>query len=123
MLNVNLDEEKGVAYLEPNGALSKDDFESAASIIDPYIKKAGELKGIIINVESFPGWDSFAALIKHFKFIKDHHHKVSRIAFVTDSPIGGFAEHVASHFVSAVIKHFPYNRLKDAQEWVSSGVK
>ncbi len=123
MLNISLDEARGIAILEPNGALSKDDFKNAAGLIDPYIKKEGELNGIIINVKSFPGWNSFAAMIKHFKFIKNHHQKIDRIAFVTDSPIGSFAEHVANHFINAEIKHFSFDRLEDAQEWASASNK
>ena len=118
MLNVNLDEKQGIATLEPVGELTKSDFVSAAKIIDPYIGKFGALNGLIINVKSFPGWDSFGTLIKHLKFIKDHHKNMSRVAFVTDSPIGGFAEHVASHFVNAVIKHFSFDQLEDAQKWI-----
>jgi hypothetical protein len=120
MLNISLDKKRGIAVLEPVETLSKEDFEKAAGIIDPYIKETGKLHGIVIHVESFPGWDSFAALIKHFKFIKNHHQKVARVAFVTDSPIGGFAEHVASHFVNAEIKHFSFGRLPDAKEWASA---
>jgi SpoIIAA-like len=123
MLNVNLDEKQGIATLEPVGELTKSDFVSASKIIDPYIGKFGELKGLIINVKSFPGWDSFGTLIKHLKFIRDHHKNVSRVAFVTDSPIGSFAEHVASHFVNAVIKHFSFDQLEDAQKWILDGDK
>jgi hypothetical protein len=120
MLNINLDEAQGIAILEPNGKLSQQDFEKAAAIIDPYIHKVGKLKGIIIHVESFPGWDSFAAFVKHLKFVKNHHREIERIAFVTDSPIGNFAEHVASHFVNATIKHFSFDRFEDAQKWIGS---
>lgn len=98
MLKVELDEMNGVAILEPDDRLSERDFVSAARIIDPYIESTGELKGLIIHVQSFPGWDSFSLLIAHLKFVREHHEKVSRVAFVTDSPIAGFAEHIASHF-------------------------
>lgn len=123
MLNVNLDEAKGIAILEPNGKLSQKDFEAAAKVIDPYIEKNGKLNGVIIHVKSFPGWDSFAAFVKHFKFVRKHHKKVSRVAFATDSPIGGFAEHVASHFVNALIKHFSFDQLEDARNWILDGDK
>ena len=123
MLNVKLDEAKGIATLEPNGKLSQNDFETAAKIIDPYIEKAGELNGIIIHVKSFPGWDSFGALVKHLNFVKEHHKNVERVAFATDSPIGGFAEHIASHFVNALIKHFSFDQLEDAEKWVLNGDK
>ena len=118
MLNVNLDEINGIAILQPDGALSEDDFKSAAKSIDVYIEKTGKLNGIIIYVESFPGWDSFAGFIAHLKFVKEHHKKVSHVAFVTDSPLGSLAEHVASHFVSAEIKSFSFTELDDAKRWI-----
>ena len=118
MLTVKLDQEDGVVTLEPNGALTKSDFESAAKEIDPYLEKSGKLNGIIIHVKSFPGWDSFAALITHLKFIKDYHQKVTHVAFVTDSPIGNIAEKLSSHFVEAGVKEFAFNELEQAKNWV-----
>ena len=118
MLTVNLNSLVGIAVLEPEGELSAEDFSAARKIIDPYIESAGKLKGIIIYVQSFPGWDSFAALISHFKFIKDHHNQVSHIALVTDSSVGGFAENIASHFVSAEIKSFSFSELDVAENWI-----
>jgi len=118
VLTVKLDQEDGVVTLEPNGALTKSDFESAAKEIDPYLEKSGKLNGIIIHVKSFPGWDSFAALITHLKFIKDYHQKVTHVAFVTDSPIGNIAEKLGSHFVEAGVKEFAFNELEQAKNWV-----
>jgi hypothetical protein len=119
MLNVRLDETKGIAILEPDGKLSEEDFKSVASIIDPYLEKSGVLNGIVIYVRSFPGWDSFSALITHLKFIKEHHKRVSHVAFVTDSPIGTLAEHVTGHFVSAEVKSFSFNELEKSIQWIS----
>ena len=118
MLNVKLDEVEGIVILEPNGELSKNDFTSAAEIIDPYIEKNGELKGIIIHVKSFPRWDSFSSLVAHLKFVKDHHKKVSRIAFATDSSLGTVAENIASHFVNAELKSFGFSELDSCKNWI-----
>ncbi|MGR8998894.1 MAG: STAS/SEC14 domain-containing protein [Gammaproteobacteria bacterium] len=118
MLNVELDEINGIAILSPNGALSEKDFESASSVIDSYIEKYGNLKGLIINTKTFPGWESFGSLIKHFKFVKEHHKKVSHVALVTDSVLGDFGEKIADHFVSAEIKHFAFDDLNKAQSWI-----
>jgi len=120
MLNIELDEVAGIAILAPDGKLSESDFISAAKIIDPYIESVGELKGIIIHVQSFPGWDSFSSLIAHLKFVRGHHKKVSRIAFATDSPIGSFAENIASHFVNAQIKNFEFSELEASRTWILS---
>ncbi len=118
MLNIELDEVNGIAILSPNGALSEKDFKSASSVIDSYIGKYGNLKGVIINTKAIPGWESLGSLIEHFKFIKDHHKKVSHVALVTDSVLGDFGEKIAAHFVSAEIKHFPFDELTHAQSWI-----
>ena len=118
MLKVDLNKEEGIAILEPVGELSESDFSSAAKIIDPYLEKFGVLKGIIIHVESFPGWDSFSSLIAHLKFVREHHRKISRVAFATDSPVGRFVENIAGHFVNAEIKTFDFNELKKSRQWI-----
>ena len=118
MLKVKLDEECGIATLIPDGALSGQDFEYASSVIDPYLEKSGNLKGIIILSKTFPGWASFGSLLKHFKFVKEHHKKVSHVALVTDSVLGDFGEIIAGHFVSAEIKHFPFDELMNARSWI-----
>ena len=85
MLNIELDEDAGIAILTPKGELSGSDFKTAAEIVDPFIEKCGDLKGIVVHVENFPGWDSFSSLVSHLKFVKDHHRKVSRIALRADA--------------------------------------
>ncbi len=122
MLSVEIDEVSGLAILEPDGPLTKGDFESAAKVIDPYIENTDQFNGIIIHTESFPGWDSFAALASHLRFVKEHHKKISRVAISTNSVIGNFSEAVASHFMNAKIKLFSYQELKQAKDWVIGGI-
>ncbi len=121
MLSVEIDEENGIAILEPDGPLSKEDFVHAAKIIDPYIEQAARFGGLLIHTKSFPGWESFAGLASHLKFVHDHHKKVSRVALSTDSVVGNFAETIASHFISAEIKLFSYQELEQARDWVANG--
>lgn len=123
MLSIDFDETAGIAILEPDGPLTKNDFESAARTIDPYIERGSALNGLIVHTESFPGWESFAALVSHLKFVKEHHRKVSRIAFSTDSAIGSYAETIASHFVNADIRSFSYRELEQAKKWVGNNAE
>jgi len=37
---------------------------------------------------------------------------------VTDSLLGDIGEYIAGHFVSAEIKHFPFDELNVAQNWI-----
>jgi hypothetical protein len=121
MLTATLDEQNKIATLEPDGPLSASDFESASAVIDPYLESGGELKGLVIYTETFPGWDSFKALHSHLTFVKEHHKKVPRIAFVTDSRIGDIAESVASHFVSAEVRNFDFKDIGKATQWILGG--
>ncbi len=91
-----------------------------AEAVDPYIEATGGLAGLIIEASAFQGWDSFGAMVTHFRFVRDHHSRVKRIAVVTDSSMGDVAERLASHFVSAEIRHFPAGQIEAARQWISS---
>jgi hypothetical protein len=123
MLSVQIDADKGVAVLEPQGALSKDDFIRAAKAIDPQIAKSGRLNGIVVRIREFPGWDSFAALASHLKFVKGHHRKVGRVALVTDLALGKIAPRVGRHFVKAEIQAFKFSEFELARAWAAGEAK
>jgi len=118
MLEVQLEENQGIAFLEPVGKLAENDFKVASKIIDSYLEKHEKLQGLIIHVRFFPGWDSFSSLVGHLKFVKAHHKRISRVAFVTDSPVGSIAEKVARHFVRAEVKSFAFDEIAASKKWI-----
>jgi hypothetical protein len=121
MLSVQVDADKGIAVLEPQGALSKDDFVRAAKAIDPQIKNAGQLNGIVVRIQAFPGWESFGAMAQHLKFIKGHHRKIGRVALCTDSALGVVAPRIGRHFVKAEIRAFRSAAFDVAKAWAAGG--
>ena len=118
MLNHELLREEGILILRPQGPLQASDFASLASLVDPYIQEQGGLRGIMVDAQSFPGWDSFAALVSHLKFIRDHHRFIGKIAAVSDSPMLSVAPQLAKHFVKADIRHFNANERVTALSWL-----
>lgn len=118
MIEHTLDTVNSILYVRPKSALNQGDFEQLAKAVDPYIEATGDLAGLIIEVAAFPGWESLGAMAAHFRFVRDHHKHIKRVGVVTDSALGNMAEHLASHFVSAEIRHFPAGELEAAQEWV-----
>ncbi len=120
MIDYTLDETNSVLHVRPAGPLGKDDFEALSHAVDPFIERTGGLNGLLLEVAHFPGWTNVAAVIRHFRFVRDHHRKVKKVAIVTDSPLGEAAEHIASHFVAATIKHFPAGHLDEATTWLAS---
>ena len=121
MLKVTLDKKNALVILAPNEALSKDDFNQAARIIDPFIKEHGMLNGIVIYTKSFPGWKDFAALSRHIRFIKKHHRKIKKLAFATDTSVIALTEVMARPFIAAEMKVFEYNAFEKAKKWVIEG--
>ena len=118
MLKYTLDTEHGILFVQLMDALQEDDFAELAKAADPYIEQTGGLAGILIESPSFPGWESIGALVAHFRFVRDHHKNIKKVALVTDSALGKAAEQLASHFVSAEIRHFRVVGLDAAKRWV-----
>jgi len=120
MLQHELVRDRGILILKPDGALRAEDFTTLAAAVDPYIEQQGELKGLVIDAPSFPGWENFAALVSHLRFVRDHHRQVRRIAVVSDSPVLTTLPKIASHFVSAQVRAFPAHDRAAALSWIDS---
>jgi hypothetical protein len=120
MIKHTIDTTNSILYIRPETALAQSDFVQLADTVDPYIEEAGGLNGLIIDAPGFPGWRSFGAMAAHFRFVRNHQKQIKKVALVTDSALGDVAEKLASHFVSAQIRHFPAGELKTANEWIMS---
>jgi hypothetical protein len=121
VIEYDLDTAHSILLVRPESALDKDDFVQLAKAVDPQIEETGDLAGLIINAPAFPGWDSFGAMVTHFRFIRDHQNHIKKVAVVTGSHLGDVAEHLASHFVSAKIRHFPAGQIEQARQWIING--
>jgi hypothetical protein len=118
MIEHTLDTANSILYVRPKSSLEQSDFVQLAKAVDPYIEETGGLAGLIIEAPTFPGWESLGAMVAHIRFVRDHHKHIKKIGLVTNSAMGNVAEHLASHFVSAKIKHFSAKELEVAKQWV-----
>ncbi len=121
MIDVEFDSEHSIVHVRPESSFEEADFVDLAKIVDPQIETTGGLAGVIIDAPKFPGWDSFGAMVTHFRFVRDHQKDIKKVAVVTDSHLGDVAEHLATHFVSAEIRHFPAGQTDAAQQWIMHG--
>ena len=118
MIDHTLDTANAILYVRPESSLEENDFIQLAKTIDPYIEKTGDIAGLIIQTPTFPGWKNFSAMVTHFRFVRDHHKHIKKVGLVTDSSLGDIAEHLASHFVSAEVRHFSAGELEAAKQWI-----
>jgi hypothetical protein len=119
MLQHALLRDQGILILKPEGALRAEDFAGLAAVVDPYLEQKGDLKGILVEAPAFPGWENFAGLVSHLRFVRDHHRHVRRIAAVTGSAFLSIAPKIAGHFVSAELKVFDAGARDAALAWIS----
>jgi hypothetical protein len=110
----------GILELEPaaDKPLSEDDFEAVGQTIGNYLKDHDRLRGIFIHSRKFPGWQSIDALFAHLKFVNAVHDKIGKIALVTNSPMGTFADHVLDPLMLANIRKFDYDQRDEAMGWL-----
>jgi len=119
MLEHELLTETGILIARPKGPLAARDFAALSVDADAYIETHGELNGLMICAEEFPGWENLDGAISHFKFVRDHHNKISKVAFVSDSDVLALLPKLASHFVSAEVKHFKGDQEAKALAWIA----
>jgi len=120
MIEYSLDTANSILYVRPKSALAPEDFLQLAKTVDPYIERTGDLAGLILETSTFPGWTSLGAVAAHLRFVRDHHRHIKKVALVTDAALGNIAERLASHFVSATIRHFPAGQTEAAKQWITS---
>ncbi|HUS53671.1 MAG TPA: STAS/SEC14 domain-containing protein [Thermohalobaculum sp.] len=110
--------EKGILIARPNGPLTGEDFAALSADADAYIEAHGALNGLVICAEVFPGWETLGGFFSHFKFVRDHHRKILKVAFVSDSNALAILPNIANHFVSAAVKHFKGDDEQQALTWI-----
>jgi hypothetical protein len=113
--------EQRILILRPETALRSEDFAMLASVVDPFIEDGGNLRGLMIEAPSFPGWESLAAMLSHLRFVRDHHRHIERVAVVSDRPMLTLAPKIAGHFVSAELWAFGTSDRAAALAWLGAG--
>jgi hypothetical protein len=108
-----------VLILCPSGELEAGDFQRVAAEVDPLIERTGGLRGLMIDAETFLGWEDFSAFASHLRFVKDHHRKIGRIAVVSNDAVVSLAPRLIRHFIGAEVRRFSTDDKEEAMKWLS----
>jgi hypothetical protein len=111
--------EKGVMVVEVTQALRARDFDEMAVAADTWIEAHGHLQGLVIHARRFPGWENLGGLIRHVRFVRDHHRKIKRIALAADGELATLGPRIGEHFIQAEVKSFAYDALDAAIAWAA----
>lgn len=117
MIDLKARESEGVVEVTVHGKLESIDFEKAGPIVDDMIEHQGKIKGLVLNITDFHGWEGLHALLTHLRFVKAHHRFIERVAAVGDKKWQELLPNLVSHFVKAEPRYFPVEKIEDAREW------
>lgn len=118
MLNHELRHDDGILVIRPEGPLEAGDFTALASQVDAYLESRLSLRGVLIRAREFPGWRDFDGMLAHLRFVRDHHHKIERVAVVADGAAASILPAIAGHFIHAQVQHFDFAREEAAWQWL-----
>ena len=117
MINYELQHDKGILVLHPEGPLEAADFISITSKVDIYLAGHGKLHGVLIHAKLFPCWNNCAAMLAHLKFLKEHIQKIEKVAVVADGVLANIIPNIANHFFHAQVQHFDFECENAAWDW------
>jgi SpoIIAA-like len=118
VLTITDDDAHNCLVLEPSGPLTRRDLDTLTERFDARVRATDRVPNLVIHAGSFPAWADFAALLKHLRFIREHHRLVERVAIVSDARALDLAPRLARRFVSAEVRHFPASDFEAALIWV-----
>lgn len=113
----------GVMVVEVKEALRAQDFDALTLSADTWIEAHGKLHGLVVHSREFPGWENLRSVLRHVRFVRNHHRNVERVALVADSKLASLAPHLAEHFVQAEVKTFGFDELDAAIAWAGVPVE
>jgi hypothetical protein len=122
MINAKLMRDKGILTIAPVDKLETADFERLRLLVDPYLEKRGELTGLLIDAETFFGWEDFSSMLSHIRFVRNYEQKIERVAVVTDKAYLAIVPLLADYFVAADVRHFDYEDRDEALNWLQTGL-
>ncbi|MCW7987003.1 hypothetical protein XF35_17460 [Streptomyces platensis subsp. clarensis] len=112
--------ESHVLVVEVEKPLRAQDFDALALTADSWLETHTELAGVVFHAREFPGWENVGSMLRHVRFVRDHHRKVRRVALAADSKLAGLVPHLANHFIQAEVRRFGYDELDDAVAWAAN---
>lgn len=115
-----MNRKQGIVTIEPKGEIESHQLEDLAKDVDDYLKTHHALRGVLIEVGQFPGWQNLGALVQHLRFIKDHHQRVAKVAIISDALANSPLPLAADLVLATEVRAFRSWERRLAREWLSN---
>lgn len=123
MLNIQVDVDRNIVSVRPDGVIPAAEFESLGKTIDGYLNEHDRAPGLIVYLKGLPHWQGLSALKAHFDLVRKHAAVLPRVAMVTDAAGLSMLPDIADVFVRARVRHFLPRHEDEAVAWAGSPEK
>ena len=120
MLAYHLNPETGIVELRPRGPLEAHDATSLALTVDDYLLDHGRLRGVLLELDHFPGFDDWQAVSAHVRFMREHLPKVDRLAVLTSNRWLEPLPDVMRLLTPLEVRRFHPDQRGEAFAWIAS---
>lgn len=118
MLTIMWNTDTSVLIICPTGPLAALDFVLLAEEFNAAVESHDGLRGLLIDVPRFPGWEDIRGVRAHLRFVATHHRRIGRVAVVTDNRLVRLAPLVARFVLHPSIRHFAPTERTAALDWL-----
>lgn len=118
MLDFELLSDEGILRVSPASPILVRDFVQLTEVVDRYLTTHEHLNGIIIDADTLPGWEDFAAQVTQLNFLRDHHRHIPQIAALANDSLTDLLPPIAAHFEAAEIRQFGIDQHQAAHDWI-----
>ena len=85
----------------------------------PRPTRVPRVRGLVVRLRDFPGWENVAGFVGHIHFVCDAGEGVRRVALSTDAQVPRVAPELADHFIRAEVRLFALTQLSEATAWAA----
>jgi len=121
MIDIHTETDGSLVSVTPSGKITEVDIDALRTAINNAINENDLVPALLFRAKSFPGWESFAAMLSHLKLVHDRQNLVPRVAMVSDGVLLGIAPSITGLFLKAEVRHFSDDDLAHAMEWAKNG--
>lgn len=114
---------RGILSLQLEGSLASANVRVLSDQTLAAVHRAGELKGLLIQVSQFPPWRDFVSFMDHLRFIQEQKDNFRRVAVVTATTPVAFSRQLAGYFPQASVERFAAHSIGRAQAWLDDGAQ
>jgi len=100
------------------GTVQAGDFDRVREHVDGLITEYGTVR-LLIDASGFEGWQDMQAAKTHFLFVKEHHHRVERIAVLGNRQWQYWLASAIGVFLHPEVKCFEPDQREAARAWLA----